>query len=128
LSEKCITVDQVELAHKAICQRAFNLVRTKGAGYSGKHRKDTFNNIRSSVIRGLAKNEIASSLIRLDDKLARIINMGVENEENPINDEPFDDAVRDGINYILYTALFYHEQRGDLETWLSSLEHPHPPP
>jgi hypothetical protein len=122
LSEKIITVDQVELAHKVITRRSFKLVRKKGADYSGSDKEDTFDNIRASVRNGDAKNEIQSVLIRLGDKIARIRNIGVKNQNPQVEDESFDDAVRDGVNYILYNSLFYHEQKGDLKEWLAGLE------
>lgn len=103
------TVDQVLKFREEMYNKSVALVKAKGKDYSGKHHDtDSLFNLTVSETLGIVDTAERGIMVRLADKLMRIISLLDHDGEV---DESFEDAVLDAHNYLDYVALKRRERR-----------------
>ena len=94
--------DELLQHHKALCSKAFELMRRKNADYAGRHGVEPFANFTRCEAMGICKTE-AGMLVRMTDKMSRLSSF-VEAGVFQVKDESLEDTILDMINY---SVLFY---------------------
>ena len=95
-------------------EESLALVEKKGADYNRDQQQtgDTLFNLRVAAILGIVPNPTSSVLVRLTDKLMRLISLTKDPQRSlAVKDESVLDTVRDVHNYVDYLALLYLEER-----------------
>ena len=63
---------------------------------------------------GIVDSTTQSILVRISDKMMRLISLTSNPQENPeVKDESVKDTVVDMINYIVYLYIKYEEERNE---------------
>jgi hypothetical protein len=93
--------------HASLCERALDILKRKSHDYT-QAGTDPFSNFRAAERRGV-KMELGL-LLRVDDKLARIQTF-IEKGTLLVQDESFDDAVMDIINYMVLLKGMVEERK-----------------
>lgn len=94
--------DELLQHHKALCSKAFELMRRKNADYAGRHGVEPFANFTRCEAMGICRTE-AGMLVRMTDKMSRLSSF-VEAGVFQVKDESLEDTILDMINY---SVLFY---------------------
>lgn len=110
------TLDKVIDTHIDICTSALNLVSRKGRDYNRKQQNngDTLFNMTVAKQLGIVDTTTQSILVRISDKMMRLISLTSNPKENPeIKTESVFDTVVDMVNYIVYLYCKYEEERNE---------------
>ena len=110
------SLDEVFEEHMAICSEARSLVKVKGADYNREKQLngDTLFNLKVSTLLGLTNSPTQALLVRIIDKIMRLISLTTNAETNPeVKDESVRDTIKDTINYLVYLFVMYKEMKGD---------------
>lgn len=90
------------------------LVEQKGADYNRDQQQsgNTLFNLAVCEILGIVPSIEAGILVRLSDKLMRLISLTKPGREAAVRDESVLDTIRDCHNYLDYLGLVWLERRG----------------
>lgn len=108
------SIETVLKEHKAITQRAYDVVEKKGMDYARYQHKngDTLANISNSKNWGIVDTVCQGLLVRLGDKFSRLISLTKDPKQNPmVKDEKVSDTIEDMINYLIYLKIKYDEEK-----------------
>ena len=111
------TLGKVIDTHTDICTSALDLVSRKGRDYNRKQQKDgdTLYNMTVAKQLGVVDTTTQSILVRISDKMMRLISLTSNPKENPeIKTESVKDTIVDMVNYIVYLYCKYEEERNEL--------------
>jgi len=111
------TLKKVKSKHKKLTDGAFAMVESKGADYNRKQqsKRDTLFNLTVSKQLGIVDTACQSILVRISDKVMRLVSLTSNPSVNPaIIDEKIDDTIQDTINYLVYLSCKYDEERNEL--------------
>lgn len=101
-----ITLEEVKRDHRYLTTKALQLVEKKGADYNRAQQNngDTLFNLRVARLLGIVQTDEQSILVRMSDKVMRLISLTSPEElQTPANeDEKVEDTVIDLINYAVY--------------------------
>jgi len=106
-----ISLKQVADMQKHIYNKAIELVAKKGHDYNRKQQisGDTLFNLRVSSIVGITPSPAHGVVVRLCDKLMRLVSLV---DAPPANkEETLEDTIADIWNYTTYLLLFKREER-----------------
>lgn len=111
------TLERVKELHKELTGDAFALIDKKGHDYNKDQQNngDTLYNLRVAHLVGLVDSPQASVMVRICDKLMRMISLRNPTTAAEVKDESVRDTVRDLINYAVYYYAFYDEQKEKLQ-------------
>jgi len=110
------SLTEVLAAHSNICEEAIQLVEKKGADYNRAQQLDgdTLFNLKVSSLLGVVNTPTQGLLVRIIDKLMRLVSLTKYPIENPeVKDESVRDTIKDTINYLVYLYILYKETRED---------------
>lgn len=107
------TVSDVMQIQNELVAKAQALISIKGACYNGVQQEagDTLFNMRVSTILGVTANPVDGILVRLSDKLMRIVSLTRPGAVNLVTDESLEDTLVDAINYLTYVKVFRDEAK-----------------
>lgn len=104
----------VQETHRQLCKEALDLVGKKGADYNRKQQLegDTLFNLKVAALLGIVQSAEGSVLVRVTDKLMRLISLTSPKElQKPeVEDEKIRDTIVDMINYLVYIFVLYDEK------------------
>ena len=109
-----ISLNGVLEFRKEMFKASLALVKKKGTDYCRDQQKagDTLFNLRVAALLGVVPNSTTSVLVRLTDKMMRLISLTKDPRRKPsVKDESVLDTIRDIHNFVDYLALFYLEAR-----------------
>lgn len=113
---KLTSLEKVLSEHKAICQKAYDVVEIKGMDYARQGHKngDTLANITNCKTLGITDSVCQGILVRLSDKFSRLNSLCRNPNENPaVQNEKVSDTIEDTINYLVYLKIQYEEERNE---------------
>ena len=122
---KKISLDQILEFRRSLYERSMRLVRQKGSDYNRQQQQDgdTLFNLRTAVILGIVETETQSVLVRLLDKMMRMISLCKDPQAvAAVKDESVLDTIADVHNYVDYLGAFWLEARGELGKFLEPTE------
>ena len=111
---KMTSLEKVLKEHKAICEKAYSVVESKGKDYSRTQHEDgdTLANITNCKTLDITDSVCQGLLVRLSDKFSRLISLTRDPNVNPaVIDEKVTDTIEDSINYLVYLKIKYDEER-----------------
>jgi len=111
------TIEQVYEWRKKAFEESMAIIAKKGHDYNRMKQPtdDTLFNIRVSYLLGVVRTPAASALVRLGDKIMRLISLIAEDAQEPANaDERVWDTVLDAHNYLDYAFILWLEREGKL--------------
>ena len=102
---------------KEMFERSMSIVEKKGHDYNKDQQAsgDTLFNLRVCEILGVVPSIEEGILVRLTDKLMRLISLGRPGREAVIKEESFFDTIIDIHNYVDYLALEWKHRRLNAE-------------
>ena len=109
-----ISIEDMNRIQNGIFVTCKDLVKKKGADYNRTQQLegDTLFNLRVAKILGVVDTETKSVLVRIMDKLMRLISLTANPKINgAIQDETVLDTITDAINYLTFLYAFYNEAR-----------------
>lgn len=108
-----ISVKQIQKIQKRLFRKASGLVEKKGHDYNFKKQLsgDTLFNLRIARILDVVERDTQSVLVRLTDKVMRLISLEDPVVTAKVKDEKVEDTVVDLINYVTYFYAFRLEQK-----------------
>ena len=91
-----------------------DLLVRKGNDYNSQQQEagDTLFNLRVCAVIGIVESPVDGVLIRLSDKLMRLISLTRPNVVQQVADESIEDTVKDAKNYLDYLLAFVKESKG----------------
>lgn len=106
-----LSVDDVIKFRNEMYAKSVALIKRKGHDYNRQqqHGGDTLFNLRVCELVGITRTAEQGLLVRLSDKLMRLVSLA--EADNEVSDESFDDTVADVHNYVDYLALMRRERR-----------------
>lgn len=110
--DMAVTLEEVTTFRKTMYENSMALVTSKGADYNRdqQSRGDTLFNIRVCELLGVVPTAERGILVRLSDKLMRLISL-VHPDRTPTNtDESVLDTIADIHNYVDYLGLLHHKR------------------
>ena len=108
------TLDKVLTMHDKLCGNAKSIIETKGRDYNRKQQNngDTLFNLTVAKQLGIVDSVTQSILVRISDKLMRLVSLTSNPRENPaVKTERVQDTIEDTINYLVYLYCKYEEDR-----------------
>ncbi len=108
-----ISLSKVRKIQKHLFGKASGIVEKKGHDYNRKQQKsgDTLFNLRVARLLGIVERDTQSVLVRLSDKLMRLVSLEDPEVSARVSDERVEDTVVDLINYATYYYAFWLEQK-----------------
>jgi len=108
-----ISVKQIQKIQKRLFGKASGLVEKKGHDYNFKQQSsgDTLFSLRAARILGIIERDTQSVLVRICDKVNRLISLENPDVSAKVKDEKVEDTVVDLINYVTYFYAFRLEQK-----------------
>lgn len=90
------------------------ILLAKGNDYNANQQEagDTLFNLRTCALLGIVNSPIDGILVRLSDKLCRLISLTRPGVKQKVKDESIQDTVQDAKNYLDYLLAFYKEEKG----------------
>lgn len=84
----------------------------KGNDYNSEQQEsgDTLFNLRVSAILGITKTPIDGILVRLSDKLMRLVSLTRPAAVQKVKDESIEDTIGDAINYLTYVGAMLRKK------------------
>lgn len=110
------SLNEVLDTHTNVCFEAMQLVKVKGADYNRQQQEggDTLFNLKVSTLMGVTKTPTQSLLVRITDKIMRLVSLTSDPEINPeVKDESVKDTIKDTINYLIYLYIMYNEMKSE---------------
>ncbi len=107
-------LDYVLTTHDKLCSNAKSMIETKGSDYNRKQQNDgdTLFNLTVAKQLGIVDSVTQSILVRISDKLMRLVSLTSNPRENPaVKTERVQDTIEDTINYLVYLYCKYEEDR-----------------
>lgn len=94
-------------------EKSMGLIKQKGADYNRDQQEqgDTLFNLRVCEILGIVPVTESGILVRLSDKLMRLISLTKPGREAAVKDESVLDTIADVHNYIDYLGLIWLQRR-----------------
>jgi hypothetical protein len=110
---KPVTVDDVLAFRKIMYEKSVSLVAKKGADYNRQQQNDgdTLFNLRVASLLGVVDSPETGILVRLSDKLMRLISLTKPGQEAAVKDESVLDTIADVHNYADYLGLLWQLRR-----------------
>lgn len=101
------SLEEVKKFRQRMFEESMDLVQRKGADYNRDQqvRGDTLFNLRVAEILGVVPTVERGILVRLLDKMMRLISLTQPGVEPEVGDESVLDTVKDVHNYVDYLAL-----------------------
>lgn len=111
------TLEQVQSIFREIMGEAYSIIKLKGLDYNRDQQdNDTLFNMSVCKTLGITETETAGILVRLSDKLMRLISLTKEpNTKAAVADEKVKDTIIDSINYLVYLYIKYEEGRETID-------------
>lgn len=108
-----VTLEAVLSVKKEMAAKAEALVATKGHDYNSQQQAegDTLFNMRVCTIMGIVPSPVDGVLVRLSDKLMRLISLTRPGVVAQVKDESIEDTVADIHNYADYVVAFLREAK-----------------
>ena len=109
-------LDEVIKVHRELCDEARAIIETKGHDYNRTQQNngDTLFNLKVACLLGVVDSNTQSVLVRLSDKLMRLISLTKEpSVQAQVKDESVRDTIKDMINYATYLYVFYREAKNE---------------
>lgn len=96
-------------------EKSSSLIKKKGADYNRDQQNsgDTLYNLRVCEILGIVPSTEEGILVRLSDKLMRLISLTKPGRKAAVSNESVEDTIADIHNYVDYLALFWLERQQD---------------
>lgn len=113
VNEGTMNTAQLLEYHEAICEQARELVKRKNHDYAGESGETPFRNFDVIESYDCGVSSEMGILVRLSDKLSRI-STALTCNELKVEDESFDDTIRDGINYLVILSARRQLRRGEV--------------
>ena len=107
-----ISLEEMKKIQSELFAKASSLVEKKGHDYNFHQQLtgDTLFNLRVAKLLGITENELKSVLVRLCDKLMRLISFSDPRIIASVKDESVEDTVVDILNYATFYYAFYKEK------------------
>ena len=107
------SLEQVKKFRQEMYDRSMALVQKKGADYNRDQQQagDTLFNLRVCELMGVVPTAERGILVRLTDKLMRLISLVHPDREPAVTDESVLDTICDIHNYVDYLGLMHQERR-----------------
>lgn len=111
------TLEEVLAFRRAMFDKSLALVKKKGADYNrDQQHKEALFNLKVSALLGIVPTSEVGVLIRLTDKLMRLISlMKTRDREPKVLDESLLDTLADAHNYLDYAYLLWAEGRRETD-------------
>jgi len=95
--------------------KADELLIAKGSDYNSQQQEagDTLFNLRVCALLGVVPSPVDGVLVRMSDKLMRLVSLTRPQVIQQVKDESLEDTVVDLRNYADYLLAFIKEQRGE---------------
>ena len=108
-----ITPEKIAALQKELYEHGLAQMMAKGNDYSGSSHKDgdTFKNIRIAAEVGLVSNVPQSVMVRLMDKVMRMVSLCDPSVSQQVKDESLFDTVSDLWNYASYYLILMREMK-----------------
>lgn len=112
------SLEEVKKYREAMYQKSFSLVEKKGADYNRDQQEagDTLFNLRVCELLGVVDSTEAGILVRLTDKLMRLVSLTKPGRDAQVKDESVEDTIADVHNYIDYLGLIWKQRRQRVAT------------
>ncbi len=96
-------------------KKADDILVAKGNDYNAAQQEagDTLFNLRICALLGIVPSPVDGVLIRMSDKLARLVSLTRPGVAQKVSDESFEDTIIDLRNYADYLLAFIKEARGE---------------
>ena len=110
------TLDQVKQFRQARYEASMALIDQKGHDYNRDQQEagDTLFNLRVCELLGIVPSTEEGILVRLSDKLMRLISLTKPGREAAVKDESVLDTINDLHNYVDYLGLIWQQRRARL--------------
>lgn len=107
------TIKQVKDFRMALFEKSMGMIDRKGADYNRDQQKagDTLFNLRVCELLGVVPSAEEGILVRLSDKLMRLISLTKPGREAAVKDESVLDTIADIHNYVDYLGLIWQQRR-----------------
>ena len=94
-------------------QKSMALIEKKGADYNRDQQKsgDTLYNLTVCELLGVVDSTEQGILVRLSDKLMRLVSLTKPGREAAVKDESVLDTIQDIHNYVDYLGLIWQQRR-----------------
>jgi hypothetical protein len=111
------SLSEVKDFRTALFNKSMELIDKKGADYNRDQQEqgDTLFNLRVAEILGVVNSAEEGILVRLSDKLMRLISLTKPGREAAVRDESVLDTIADVHNYVDYLGLFWLQRRRETE-------------
>lgn len=108
------TLEEVLAFRQSMFDKSYALIAKKGLDYNRDQQAggDTLFNLRVAEMLGIVPTAERGILVRLADKLMRLISLMDVDREAAVSDESLDDTVADIHNYVDYALLMRKERLG----------------
>lgn len=108
-----ISIDELIAMRSKLWKEADAILIAKGNDYNSQQQKDgdTLFNLRICAILGIVESPIDGILVRMSDKLARLISLTRPGTEQQVKDESIKDTVVDLCNYATYLLAMRVKER-----------------
>ena len=109
------SLDEVLAFRKQMYNESVALIARKGHDYSRgqQHSGDTLFNLRVSELLGIVPTAERGILVRLSDKLMRLVSLMAPGIDAEVRGESLRDTVRDIHNYVDYALQLWEERRNE---------------
>jgi len=106
-----ITLADIKKLRERIYKESMALIETKGHDYNYKQQMggDTLFNLRVAYILGVVDTPAKSVVVRMIDKMMRIISLTDADPE--VKNESMEDTIKDLHNYADYWLIFKQEEK-----------------
>lgn len=107
------SLDEVLKFRQDRYESSVDLIRRKGADYNRDQQEagDTLFNLKVCEILGIVPSTEEGILVRLSDKLMRLISLTKPGRDAVVKDESVLDTINDIHNYVDYLGLIWHLRR-----------------
>jgi len=117
------TLEHVIATHQQICDEARSIISKKGHDYNREQQLtgNTLFNLTVCSLLGIVKTVTQGILVRLSDKMMRLISLTKDPTVNAEVNESIRDTVKDMINYLVYLYIVYLEERSNVKEKVSTV-------
>lgn len=107
------SLEEVKKYRVEMFETSMSLIDKKGADYNRDQQAsgDTLFNLRVCEILGIVPSTEEGILVRLSDKLMRLISLTKPGRDAAVKDESVEDTIRDLHNYCDYLGLIWRQRR-----------------
>jgi hypothetical protein len=106
------TLDAVKAFRREMFESSMALIEQKGHDYNRQQQldEDTLFNLKVAEVLGIVPTAERGILVRLSDKMMRLISLMSPGEEAAVKNESVRDTVRDFHNYLDYALMLWEER------------------